>query len=167
MAKLSLAALDALDRDGFVAALGHVVEDSPWVVAAVADERPFSAKADLAAAFGRALRRASDERRLAVLRAHPDLGAKLEALTGASRAEQHGAGLAGLREADRQRFLELNTAYRAKFGFPFLFAVKGATPAQILAAFEARLPNDAATEHEEALRQVERIVAFRLDDLIE
>jgi len=167
MAKLALADLNALDPGGFVAALGHVVEDSPWVAEMVAGERPFATVADVHAAFCRALRAASERQRLAVIRAHPDLGARLEALTDTSRSEQEGAGLAGLSEPERQRFIELNAAYRGKFGFPFIFAVKGVTAAVILAAFEERLANDLAREQAEALRQVERIVAFRLDDLVE
>ncbi len=167
MAKLTLAALNTLDPSGLVAALGDVVERSPWVAEKAAGERPFATNADVRAAFARALRRAPEHRQLAVIRAHPDLGARLEALTAASRAEQESAGLAGLSEPARRRFTELNAAYRAKFGFPFIYAVKGATAAAIAAAFEQRLANDLATERGEALSQVERIVALRLDDLLE
>jgi OHCU decarboxylase len=110
-------------------------------------------------------RGASDDERLEVLRAHPDLAGKLAAarrLTDASAAEQASAGLDALTDAERQRFGELNAAYVEKFGFPFIIAVRDHSKDEILAAFERRLAHDEATEFATACRQVERIAELRL-----
>jgi 2-oxo-4-hydroxy-4-carboxy-5-ureidoimidazoline decarboxylase len=84
----------------------------------------------------------------------------------ASRREQAGAGLDALRGGDLERLRALNTAYRDKFGFPFLYAVKGSTTTDILEALERRLTSMRDAEHREALRQVYRIARFRLEDVI-
>lgn len=102
---------------------------------------------------------------MALLRAHPDLGTRA-GLSDASSGEQAGAGLTQLARDEDERLRRLNAAYREKFGFPFLFAVKGSTPGQILEALEQRLARDADTEFAEALRQINRIARFRLEDLI-
>lgn len=166
MATWRLSELNRLDRERFVEALGDVVEASPWVAEAVANERPFHDRAALHRAFCDALEGAGRGAQQAVIRAHPDLGTKLEALGEASRSEQTSAGLDRLDPARREQLAELNAAYRAKFGFPFIFAVKGADHAAVVAAFEARLPNDLETEFTTALGEVETIVANRLDDRV-
>jgi OHCU decarboxylase len=104
-----------------------------------------------------------------VLRAHPDLAGKLAAakrLTPESTAEQAGAGLDALTDAERARFTGLNDAYQAKFGFPFIIAVRGLDKTQILEAFERRLGNDRDAEFATACRQVERIALLRLRDML-
>lgn len=166
MTCLTLAELNTTTAKRFEMLLGDVVEASPWVARGVARERPFATVDALAVAFRRVLYRAGRARQLLVFRAHPDLATRLDGLSEASSAEQRGAGLQTLSAAERERFAELNEGYRVKFGFPFLFAVKGATPAQILEAFEARLPNDVDTEVVIALEQVARIVTHRLRDRI-
>jgi 2-oxo-4-hydroxy-4-carboxy-5-ureidoimidazoline decarboxylase len=166
MATWRLSELNRLDRERFVEALGDVVEASPWVAEAAANERPFHDRAALHRAFCDALEGAGRSAQQALIRAHPDLGAKLEALGRASQGEQASAGLDQLDPARRDQLAELNAAYRVKFGFPFIFAVKGADHAAVLAAFEARLPNDLETEFATALREVEKIVANRLDDRV-
>jgi OHCU decarboxylase len=118
-------------------------------------------------AFVAALRAWPKERQTAFLNAHPDLAGKLHAareLTPDSAREQGAAGLDALTEAEHARFLDLNAAYRARHGFPFILAVRGHGKQEVLAAFEARLNNDPSTEHAEALRQVERILLLRLQD---
>lgn len=161
----SIAAINTLDRDGFVAALGDLYEHSPWVAARAWSARPFRDAAALARALAAVVEAASEAEQLALLRAHPDLAGRAAvagALTAESRAEQQGAGLDRLTAAEHARFTELNTAYRARFGFPFILAVKGATKTVILAAFEARLDNPVATERALALREVHKIAGFRL-----
>jgi chitin deacetylase len=114
-------------------------------------------------------RSASAEERLGVLRAHPDLAGKLAAakrLTPESTHEQASAGLDHLTDAERARFTDLNTAYVAKHGFPFIIAVRDNTKATILQAFETRLMNDSATEFTTACRQVERIAELRLKAIL-
>ena len=162
----------AMSQDRFVDAFGAIYEHSPWIA-----ERAWGLElgpahdcaAGVASALARIFRTASAEERLQVLNAHPDLAGKLAAakrLTAESAAEQAGAGLDALTDAERARFTELNDAYKAKFGHPFIIAVKGLGKADILAAFETRIDNDAATEFATACRQVERIARLRLADLL-
>jgi len=109
---------------------------------------------------------ATREEQLALLRAHPDLGARAR-MSEASLGEQSGAGLDRLTPKEYDHLRALNEAYRHKFGFPFLFAVKGATKHDILVALEQR--SHAAPEQEflEALKQVYRIAWFRLEALVQ
>ncbi len=109
-------------------------------------------------------------RKLALIHAHPDLAGKAAragALTGHSTREQNDAGLDRLTEAEFARFHRLNGAYRARFGFPFVIAVRGHTKNSILKAFERRLANEAAVEMDEALRNIAMIGRFRLFDLLD
>ena len=161
----SIARINALDREGFVAALGDLYEHSPWVAARAWAARPFRDEAALARALAAVVEAADEAEQLALLRAHPDLAGKAAVageLTADSRAEQKGAGLDRLTAAEHARFTALNTAYRARFGFPFILAVKGADKAAILAAFAARLGNPHATERALALAEVNKIAGFRL-----
>ncbi|MTJ05038.1 MAG: allantoinase PuuE [Sediminimonas qiaohouensis] len=162
----------AMDRDTFVARFGGVFEHSPWVA-----ERAYELElgpahdsaAGLHSALARAFRAASQDARRAVLRAHPDLAGKLASakrLTAESTGEQASAGLDALTDAERARFTELNTAYTARHGFPFIIAVRDHDKASILAAFERRLANDTATEFAEACTQVERIARLRLEEML-
>jgi OHCU decarboxylase len=105
------------------------------------------------------------EKKLALLRSHPDLGARARMST-ASTAEQSGAGLDSLTATEFDRLQRANAAYREKFGFPFLFAVKGSTRHDILVALERRLQSSPENEFAEALRQVYRIAGFRLRELL-
>jgi 2-oxo-4-hydroxy-4-carboxy-5-ureidoimidazoline decarboxylase len=157
--------LGALDQAGFVAALGDVYEHSPWVAARAFAARPFADRQALAAAMAAVVEAASEAEQLALLRAHPDLAGRAAIageLTPDSRDEQKGAGLDRLTAAEHARFTRLNSAYRERFGFPFILAVKGADKATILQAFEQRLGNTRDAERAEALRQVHRIAGFRL-----
>jgi OHCU decarboxylase len=115
-----------------------------------------------------AMRRAPRARQLALIRGHPDLAGRAAVrgeLTEASSAEQAGAGLDQCTPAEFQRFRELNGRYQAKFGFPFILAVKGMSRTAILAEFDRRLANSPDTEFAEALAQIARIARLRLDDL--
>ncbi len=161
-----------MERDAFVAAYGGVFEHSPWI-AEGAHGLELGPAHDTAQgvhnALCRVFRAADPERRLAVLNAHPDLAGKLAAarrLTAESTAEQAGAGLDALTDKERTQFAGLNADYVAKFGFPFIIAVRDHDKASILAAFKRRIDNDADTEFAEACRQVERIAEFRLKDLL-
>jgi 2-oxo-4-hydroxy-4-carboxy-5-ureidoimidazoline decarboxylase len=161
--------VNGMSREAFVAAFGDVAEHSPWVAEAAAEGRPFSDPEALIAAFQRAIGEAPRDQQLALIRVHPDLAGKA-ALAGElaedSRREQKGAGLDRLTSEEFARFIRLNDAYTARFGFPFIFAVKGATKHQILDAFGVRLENDADEEFRTALEQVSRIVRFRLEDRV-
>lgn len=161
-----------LSETDFVSRFGGVFEHSEWIAKrAFAGE--LSAANDtaigLAAALTTVFREASANERLAVLNAHPDLAGKLaqaKRLTESSTSEQASAGLDALTDAERTRFTELNSAYVAKFGFPFIIAVRGRSKDDILAAFETRIGNDRDSELETACRQVERIALLRLKDML-
>ncbi len=157
-----------MDRDTFVREFGGVFEHSPWI-AEGAHALELGPTHDTARgvhlALARVFRTASDAQRLGVLTAHPDLAGKLAAakrLTAESTAEQASVGLDALTDAERADFTALNDAYTAKFGFPFIIAVRDNTKVSIMDAFRRRLDNDRETEFAEACRQVERIAELRL-----
>ena len=161
-----------MSRDDFVAAFGGVFEHSPWVAEGAWDaglDGKADQAADLHARMCAVLRAASHEQRLAVLNAHPDLAGKLAVagqLTADSTGEQAGAGLDKCSPEEFERLQALNDAYKAKFGFPFIMAVKGRARREILRAFEERVDNDAETEFATASRQVERIALLRLEIML-
>jgi OHCU decarboxylase len=158
--------LNALPAAEFVARLSGVFEHSPWVAEAVLPGRPFADVAALHGAMVAAVRSAGTDAALTLLRAHPEL-ARRAPLTAESAAEQGGMGLDRLAEDEAVRFEALNLAYRERFGFPFIIAVRGQRDrAAILAALTGRLAHDAPTELAAALAEVAKIARFRLDDLI-
>ena len=157
-----------MDCETFVAEFGGIFEHSLWIAEA-AHGLELGPTHDTAkgvhSALARVFRNASEEQRLGVLMAHPDLAGKLAAagqLTAESTAEQAGAGLDLLTDEERETFQALNAQYVARHGFPFIIAVKDNDKASILAAFYSRIENDSATEFVEACRQVERIAELRL-----
>ena len=157
-----------MDRETFVAEFGGMFEHSPWIAEGAFDLE-LGATHDNAAgihnALARVFRNASEEQRLGVLTAHPDLAGKLAAagrLTKESTAEQAGAGLDLLTDEERETFQNLNAEYVERHGFPFIIAVKDNTKSSILEAFHRRIKNDRDTEFSEACRQVERIAELRL-----
>ena len=154
----------------FLARFGDVFEHRPEIAALVhaaglseADDTADALHARMVAAM-----RALDEsEKLALIRAHPDLAGRLSRrgeLTTDSAREQASAGLDQLSAADYDRFTALNTAYVGRFGFPFIIAVRGRDPRDILAAFEARLGNTTEYERETALAEIEHIALFRISD---
>jgi 2-oxo-4-hydroxy-4-carboxy-5-ureidoimidazoline decarboxylase len=165
MGTTTLEALNASNRDGFVDAVGWVFEHSPWVAEQAWSQRPFRSLDALLQVMTAAVANADRELQLELLRAHPDLGARAR-MSDASTGEQTGAGLDHLSRDEFDRLQRLNTAYRERFGFPFLFAVKGSTRHDVLAALERRLGCSVVEEFDEALRQVYRIAEFRLRDAL-
>jgi len=160
---MTLAELNAFDRERFVQALGWIFENSPWVAERAFDSRPFPDLDALHRAMIARVEQAAPEEQLALLRAHPDLGTRTR-ISVASQGEQSGAGLDRLTPDEFERLTRLNSAYRDKFGFPFLFAVKGSTKDDILRALKRRLQAAPADEHRVALEQVSCIARFRLED---
>ncbi|MBL8446351.1 MAG: 2-oxo-4-hydroxy-4-carboxy-5-ureidoimidazoline decarboxylase [Zoogloeaceae bacterium] len=164
-----LAHLSMLDQAAFVAQLGHLFEHSPWVAERAWASRPFPSLEGLHGALVAAMYAADEASQLSLLRAHPELGARAVqsgTLTAASRGEQRGAGLASCTDEEGERLGTLNRAYCEKFGFPFIIAVKGLGPAEILQALETRLCHGRAEEFEAAMAQVARIAYFRLEALL-
>ncbi|HEY7766063.1 MAG TPA: 2-oxo-4-hydroxy-4-carboxy-5-ureidoimidazoline decarboxylase [Aestuariivirgaceae bacterium] len=165
--KLSLAEVNAMARQDFIARFGGIAEHSPWVAEAAAGMRPFHDMAAVVSAFETAVRAAPRARRLELLRAHPDLAGRAKEITQASRREQQGAGLDTLTAEEFARFTSLNRRYRSAFGFPFIFAVRGATKHQILESFERRIENSPDAEFKTALDNVCAILRFRLEDRVQ
>jgi OHCU decarboxylase len=162
---MTIEELNARNRRGFVDAIGWVFEGSPWVAERAWARRPFASLDALHDAMMSAVAAATMAEQLDLLRAHPDLGTRV-AMTDASKREQAGAGLDTLKREDVDRLRALNQAYREKFGFPFLYAVKGSTKQDVLNALERRLTSARDAEHKEALKQVYRIARFRLEELL-
>jgi OHCU decarboxylase len=160
---MTLQQINALTREDFVKAFGWVFEDSPWVAEAAWDSRPFGSRGELHNAMRRQVEAAAPERQLALLRAHPDLGNRVR-MSEASTREQAGAGLNRLTKQEHDSLLALNREYRERFGFPFLFAVKGSGNRDIIEALRRRIVATPERELQEALEQVYRIAAFRLEE---
>jgi len=161
-----------MTKADFVARFGGIFEHSPWIAegAHALELGPAHDTAlGLHNALARVFRSASDDQRLGVLTAHPDLAGKLAAagrLTAESTSEQAGAGLDLLTDEERATFTRLNAAYVEKHGFPFIIAVRDNDKASIMAAFQTRLNNPRDTEFTQACQQVERIAQLRLMDLL-
>ncbi len=165
----TLSALNAADRAGFTATLGHLFEHSPWVADETWPRRPFRDAAHLHAELCATMRGADRARQLALIRAHPDLAGRLarqNQLTAESTREQASAGLNRLSDAELARFQELNGAYVARFGFPFIICARLNAKDAILAAMEARSGGDPEGEFATALGEIEKIARLRLDDLL-
>ena len=145
-----------MSKEEFVQKYGGIYEHSPWVA-----EAAFG-PADVLAALREAVEQGGHEKQLALLRAHPDLGEKLDTLTTSSVSEQLGAGLNQCSPQEFAEFNELNAAYKEKFGFPFIVAVKGLNRQDILQRFRERIGHDREAEFRTALDQVHNIASFRL-----
>jgi OHCU decarboxylase len=161
-----------LTRTLFIERFGGVYEHSPWIAAAAYDAHITSdanTAEGLAKALAAAAAKGAREQKRALIEAHPDLAGKLalaKTLTAESTREQASAGLDRLTPDELRQFSELNDAYRARFSFPFIMAVKGKSTADILAAFRHRLANDADAETKTALAEIDRIGALRLEDIL-
>jgi len=156
--------LDALNQKSdadFAAAVAETFEHAPWVAEATSIRRPFATVTALHEAMMGSLRASPRDRQVEFLRGHPELGRKV-VLTRDSQQEQASAGLDRLDQAYAARLPELNESYRTKFGFPFMICVRRHTRASILAQFERRLDNDAATEFAAALQEVFYITRLRV-----
>jgi len=167
---ISLDQLNAVSAAQFVAALESVWERSPWVPERTAASRPFRSGLELHAAMCAVVGSASVDDQLSLIRAHPELAGRAAIrgeLTPDSTREQQGAGLDACTPEEFARLQKLNTAYRERFGFPFVLAVKGHNRESILRELERRVAHEMGEERATALREIGRIAAFRLEDLIE
>jgi 2-oxo-4-hydroxy-4-carboxy-5-ureidoimidazoline decarboxylase len=168
---MSLSALNGLDQDEFVHVLAGIFEHSPWIPAAAFDQRPFASAEALHRSMVEVVQAAPRERKLQLLKAHPELAGKADrkaALTAESTSEQASVGLDRLEADESARLSAANWLYRQRFGFPFIIAVRGQRDrAAILAALEARTNNGEKEEIDTAIAEVAKIAWFRLSDLIE
>lgn len=169
MSQISLSDLNAAAEADFVATLGNVVEYSPWIAEQLAGKRPFAGINQLHTALMAAIQSAERDVQLALIRAHPDLASKTQraaGLTAESTDEQNSAGLDRLSDAEYAAFERVNSAYRDKFGFPYIVCVRRHTRDSVLHDFEIRLRNIAKTEMRRAIEEIGRISALRLDQLV-
>ncbi len=166
---MRLETINDSDLAAFTAALGHLFEHSPWIAEQTWARRPFRDAGHLHAELCATLRAAPRARQLALIRAHPDLAGRLarqQALTAESHREQAGAGLDRLDAAELAEFQQLNEAYRARFGFPFVICARLNAKAAILDAMRTRVQRTPAAEFLAALGEIERIARLRLDDVL-
>jgi 2-oxo-4-hydroxy-4-carboxy-5-ureidoimidazoline decarboxylase len=161
---------NALSVEDFVAVFGGVFEHSPWVAEQAAMLRPFASVDELHKGMCAVVATAGEAAQLALLCAHPELASKAALagnLTPDSTREQDAAGLRQCSPAELAALTRMNHAYRERFGFPFIVAVRGLDRTSVLTRLELRLGNERPVEFAEALRQVERIAAFRLRSLLD
>ena len=172
MPALTLDPLNAADQAVFTQLLDGTYEHSPWIAEAAWAQRPFSSLAQLKRALVQVVRDAGVEPQLALIRAHPELAGKAmvsNSLTAESSHEQGKAGLTDCTPTEFAKIQQLNADYNARFGFPFILAVRGPrgqglTKAEIIATFERRLHNHPDFELAECLRNIHRIAEIRLND---
>src|SRR4051794_22669612 len=146
---MTIAQVNSFSREEFVEQLGRVYEDSPWVAERAWSLRPFLSREQLRSAMSRQVKEATIDEQKELLHSHPDLGARVR-MSDASTGEQKGAGLDRLTREEHDTVIALNRAYRSKFGFPFVFAVKGSSKHDILEAMRRRLDSTAEAELSEA-----------------
>lgn len=163
---LTIETVNNLTPAHFLEFFGGVFEHSPWVAKASLDARPFTDLTAMHQAMCQVLREAPLEKQLQVIIAHPDLGARLTTLTAASVSEQTAAGLTAMTENEIAAFQQNNTAYREKFGFPFVICARLNNKSAILEAFTQRLQNERPQEIRTAVAEIEKIADLRLRSLI-
>lgn len=164
--KYSLATLNQMEKEAFSEALGHIFEHSPQIAAATWEKRPFNSLNDLHYQLMATVRSLLLEEQDTLIKQHPDLATKAQ-MADASVQEQTAAGLNTLTPDEYNRFQELNQAYRAQFGFPFIIAVRNHNKASILDAFVHRLENSLEKERASAIDEISKIAYFRLLDVVE
>jgi OHCU decarboxylase len=167
--KTQLRRLNMMNAHGFVRTIGPVFENSPWIAEKAFALHPFQDIADLHEKLCRTLREASDEQKLALIQAHPDLVGKMAQagqLTPESKSEQAAAGLDRLSREEIDTFQAYNDVYREQFGFPFVICARENKKDAILAAFPLRLKHTREREIAVALEEICKIAKLRLLDLL-
>ena len=167
---VDMAPINAMDRAAFVEKFGGIFENSPWVAEKVSEKRPFASLDDMHAAMVAVVRHATAPSQLALLKSHPDLAGKeaqAGTMTASSVAEQASAGLNALSHEEMVQISDLNAAYKKKFGFPFIIAVRMHTKEGILFEFNRRLKNETQTEFANDLENVYIITRLRLNKLLD
>ena len=169
---ITMEQINATNQSDFVSLLAGTYEHSPWIAEQAWSKRPFKSLAQLKLALVDVVRAAGREAQLGLIRAHPELAGKAmvaKTLTAESTHEQGKAGLTHCTPAELERIQRMNAEYAAKFGFPFILAVRGPRglglpKAEIIATFERRIDNHPDFELAECLRNIHRIAEIRLND---
>ncbi len=165
----SLKQLNTTDRDTFIALLGGIFEHSPWVAERVYGKQPFSDITELHRAMVSVVQESTREERLKLICNHPELAgkeAKEDSLTEDSKSEQASAGLDQCTPQEFARLNQLNAAYRDKFKFPFIIAVRGRNRHEIMDDIESRLDNSPEVEFDRCIDEIARIAELRLEGLL-
>jgi OHCU decarboxylase len=160
-----LAELNAASVEEFVRVVGSVYEHSPHFARRAAVKRPFVDTDHLRHAMQQEVNQAAESEQMELIKAHPDLVGRA-VLTAESKGEQASAGLTDLSDDEVETFRRHNSAYREKFGFPFIICARMNRKDAILEAFPGRLQNDAAAEKKTALDEIHKIAALRLHDIL-
>ena len=163
--KYKIAQLNQMSQAEFTEALGEIWEETPAIAQKAWHHQPFADTEAIYQTMVDIVHNMSDREQLALIKAHPDLGSKAK-MAEASAQEQAGVGLDRLSESEYQRFQTLNQAYKDKFNFSFIVAVKYHTKESILEAFESRLKNSQQQEKQQALTEISKIARLRLESLI-
>jgi 2-oxo-4-hydroxy-4-carboxy-5-ureidoimidazoline decarboxylase len=164
-----MADINAMDQAAFVKKFGGIFENSPWVAEATWSKKPFASVDELHAAMVGVAKYAPVPRQLALLQSHPDLAGKeaqAGAMTASSVTEQASAGLNALSKDEMMQISELNAAYKKKFGFPFIIAVRMHSKEGIFFEFRRRLQNETSVEYANDLNNVYAITRLRLDKML-
>jgi len=159
--------IDKLTESEFVEVFGNIFENASWIAKKLYDQKPFKNFQDLSKKMIDIFKTANNEDKLKILNAHPDLAdkTKIDSLTQDSNKEQNSVGLDQCTEDEFKQFKNLNSEYKNKFGFPFIFAVKGKKKSEILFNFKKRVLSNKKTEFDEGVAQVIQIANLRLNEL--
>ncbi|MGE6377798.1 2-oxo-4-hydroxy-4-carboxy-5-ureidoimidazoline decarboxylase [Peribacillus muralis] len=160
-----LNSIKEMNRKEFIQKFGWVYEHSPWIAERSWDYKPFISLDDLKQKMEIVVQDASLTEQLQLIKSHPDLAARID-MAEASVKEQSAAGLNSLSPDEYEEFHALNNQYKDKFGFPFIFAVRGSDKTVIKAEMKRRIGLDQANELEEAIKQINLIASHRLSDFI-
>jgi 2-oxo-4-hydroxy-4-carboxy-5-ureidoimidazoline decarboxylase len=162
---MNLTQLNEMERDEFVAILGGIFEGTPAIARQAWEQRPFNTVEALHHCMVEVMNGMTVDEQVMLMRSHPDLGSQAR-MADASVKEQAGVGLDQLMLEEYRQFQGLNQDYQARFGFPFIVAVKNHTKSTILEAFQTRLRNSIEAEREQALAEIVQIARFRLDEML-
>ena len=159
--------INKLPKSEFIKVFGNIFESSGWISEELYKLKPFDGFEELSTKILDIFENATKENQIKILRAHPDLAnkTKIESLTTDSKSEQDSAGLDKCTAEQFVEFKNLNSKYKKKFGFPFVFAVKDKSKLEILANFRKRISCDINIEFEEAKKQVKKIASLRLSEI--
>jgi len=159
--------INKLSQSEFIEVFANIFESGRWIVEKLYNQKPFNDFKDLFSKMLGIFETATKENQLKILNAHPDLAdkTKISILTPDSLKEQKNAGLNQCSEEEFYEFKNLNEEYKKKFGFPFIFAVKGKSKIKILDNFRQRISSDVNTEFDQAIKQVKQIASLRLKEL--
>ena len=159
--------INKLPQSEFIKVFANIFENSSWIASALYKEKPFDNFENLSLKILAIFDNAAKDQQLKILNAHPDLAdkIKIDSLSPDSKKEQINAELDRCSEKELNEFKDLNYKYKKKFGFPYIYAVKGKSKIEILSNFRQRVSYDINVEFNEAKKQVIKIAGLRLNEI--